>query len=196
MIRQGRSVVDREGVGRVHGLGWHTARARQPWAVDGHPSPVNKPAEASAGRSPALWDTEQVRAHAAGRPVPAVPGEDHPDDLLDEREVAELHNLTVRQFQELRAGSRVNLTIPDPDATPCGVDHWRRATAEAMQVRVDPTAPRPTGTRADRQAVLAAQAAALAGTGNPINISELARRSGVSRMTARNFLRRRHSAAG
>ena len=59
-----------------------------------------------------------------------------------------------------------------------------------MRVRVDPTAPRPTGTRADRQAVLAAQVAALASSGDPMNISELARRSGVSRATARNFLRR------
>lgn len=195
MIRRGRSVVDREGVARLHGLGWHTARARRPWADDGHPQPVNKPAGVPAGRSPALWDTTQVRAHAAGRPVPAIPDEDHPDDLLDEREVATLHNLTVRQFQELRAGSRVNLTIADPDATPYGVDHWRRATAEAMQVHVDPTAPRPTGTRAERQAVLAAQAAALASSGDPVNISELARRSGVSRATARNFLRRPDSSA-
>jgi hypothetical protein len=187
-------VVDREGVGRIHGLGWHTARARKPWADDGHPSPVNRPAGPPVGRSPALWDTMQVRAHTAGRPVPAIPTEDHPDDLLDEREVAALHKLTVRQFQELRAGSRVNLIIPAPDATPYGVDHWRRATAEAMRVRVDPTAPRPTGTRADRRAVLAAQAAALARPGDPVNISELARRSGVSRATARNFLHRLDSA--
>lgn len=196
MIRQGRSVVDREGVGRIHGMGWHTARARRPWADDGHPSPVNKPSGPPADRSPALWDTTQVRAHATGRPVPAITAEDHPDDLLDEREVAALHKLTARQFQDLRAGSRVNLTIPDPDATPYGVGHWRRATAEVMRVRVDPTAPRPTGTRADRLAVLAAHAAALARSDGPTNISELARRSGVSRATARNFLRGIDSATG
>jgi hypothetical protein len=204
VIRHGRSVVDREGVGHLHGLPWHTARRRKPWSQPGHPRPINEPSDdrrlggdLRRGGDPALWDTEQVKAYAAGRSVPEIDSANHPDDLLDAREVAALHGLTARQFHFVRNDNRVSLTIPAPDATPYGVAHWRRATAEAMQLRApraesgEPSTSsdaRRYGRRAEQRARLVAEAAIMAAPGNPINISELARRADVSRITARRFL--------
>lgn len=193
MIRHGRSVVDREGVGTLHGLPWHTARRRTPWADPGHPPPVNQPPGGPRrGKVPALWDTEQAQAYAAGEPVPEIDAEDHPDDLLDDREVAALHGLTTRQFHRINTDNRISVTIPEPDAAPYGVAHWRRAIAEAIHLRVDTDEFPRYGPRAERretlEAVASAMTSAMAKPGEPINISELARRAGVSRMTARAFL--------
>jgi hypothetical protein len=196
VIRRGRSVVDREGVGRLHKLSWDVARRVMPWAEPDHPRPVNQPeGEPPRRRVRALWDTEQARAYAVGRTVPEIDVIDHPDDLLDDREVAALHGLTTGQFHRIRNDNRISVTIPEPDATFYGVAHWRRVTAEAMRLHApradatEPREPRRYGPRAERREILAAEASAMAETGKPINISELARRAGVSRMTARAFLR-------
>jgi hypothetical protein len=189
VIRHGRSVVDREGVGQLHGLSWHTARRRKPWANPGHPPPVNQPpGEPRRGKVPALWDTAQAQAYASGQRVPEIDAEDHPGDLLDDREVAALHGLTTRQFHRITTDNRISVTIPDPDAAPYGVAHWRRATAEKMRLRVDPDDFPRYGPRAERKETLEAVATAMADSGEPMNISELARRAGVSRMTARAFV--------
>lgn len=196
MIRYGRSVVDREGVGRLHTLPWHVARRVRPWAEPDHPRPVNQSeGEPRRPRVPALWDSKQAKAYATGRTIPTIDVADHPDDLLDDREVAALHGLTTSQFHRIHNDNRISVTIPDPDAAPYGVAHWRRATAEAMRLRAPradrdhPTEHRRYGPQAQRRETLAAMATAMAQPGKQINISELARRAGVSRMTARAFLR-------
>jgi len=128
--------------------------------------------------------------------VPALPRDDHPDDLLDAVEVAELRGVTLRQFNDARMDNRVNLDVAPPDAHPCGVAHWRRATAEAMQLRVDePNRHRPTRAEsADRHRRLAETLAAMAAAGEvdsygrPRNTSEFARRADVTRVTATRFL--------
>ena len=37
-----------------------------------------------------LWDGEQIDAYTAGEPVPPLPAQDSPDDLLDRNEAANL----------------------------------------------------------------------------------------------------------
>lgn len=197
MIRHGREVVDQRGVAALHGLPMHTARRQQPWAHPEHPRPVNlAPGERPRRGRPTLWDREQARAFADGEPVPPIPDGEDPDDLLDAVEVAALHDMSLRQFNDARLDNRVDLDIPPPDARPCGVEHWRRATAETMRVRVDkPNRHRPTRAEsAERRRRLIATLEAMAAAGEvdddglPRNRTEFARRANVSRVTANRFL--------
>jgi hypothetical protein len=57
---------------------------------------------------------------------------DHPDDLLDAVEVAELHGMSLRQFNDARFDNRVELKIPAPDAYPRGVELECRAATIHM----------------------------------------------------------------
>lgn len=197
MIRHGREVVDQRGVAALHGLSWHTARRAKPWAHPEHPPPVNlKPGERPRRERPTLWDRAQARAFARGQPLPAIPDDDHPDDLLDAVEVADLHGMSLRQFNDARLDNRVELEVTAPDAYPCGVEHWRRATAETMRLRVEePKRHRPTRAEsAERRRRLETTLAAMAAAGEvdddgmPQNKAEFARRANVTRVTANRFL--------
>lgn len=197
MIRHGREVVDQRGVAELNDLPWHTARQDRPWAHPDHPQPVNlKPGERPRRGRPTLWDRDQARAFARSRRIPAIPNDAHPDDLLDAVEVAALHGMSLRQFNDARLDNRVDLDIPPPDAHPCGVEHWRRATAETMRVRVDkPNRHRPTHAESAerrRRLITTLEAMTAAGEvdhhGLPRNTAEFARRANVTRVTATRFL--------
>lgn len=123
MIRNGRPVLDRFEVGQVHGLTPAQATRQRPWAEPGHPAPVNQP----GGRKGALWDAAQVRAHVAGEPIPPLPDEDAPDDLLDADEVGERAGIATKTvLRYIPLGT----IIPAPDTTIHGQPHWRRQTIE------------------------------------------------------------------
>lgn len=125
MIRAGRRALDRHGVGAAHGMSESEMTRRRPWAQDGHPAPVNKP----AGRRGGLWDEEQVRAHVAGEPIPALPTVDDPGDLLDAAEAAELAGLSLVVW--INYGNRPERLTPEPDEEVGGQPHWRRGTIAA-----------------------------------------------------------------
>lgn len=186
MIRHGRTALDSHGIADLHGLTFRTARIRKPWAQPGHPRPINGRDGRPAPGTTCLWDAEQARAYAAGEPVPPMPGQDHPLDLLDATEAAAMHDVTLRRFVGLVRDHR----LPPPDTSPHGVDHWRRSTVETMSPRVDnPVRRRPT--RAESAALrtrLDNTAAAIGLASRPVTISELTRTTGVTRVTARNYL--------
>lgn len=196
MIRHGRDVVDQRGVAALHHLPWPVTPDRRPWTFPDHPPPVNmRPGERPRRGRPTLWDRAQAEAFARGRRVPTLPHNDHPGDLLDAVEVAELRGMSLRQFNDARMDNRVHLDVAPPDAHPCGVAHWRRATAETMRLRVDePNRHRPTlAESADRHRRLTETLAAMAADevdshGRPRNVSEFARRANVTRVTADRFL--------
>lgn len=126
MIKAGRKVLDRMGVGAAHSLSEAAAARTRPWASPGHPSPVNKP----GGRKGGLWDQEQVHAYIAGGPVPALPTEADPDDLLDASEAAQfagIAEVTWTRYVE-RGG-----IVPEPSGEVSGQRHWRRAVLEAWK---------------------------------------------------------------
>lgn len=192
VIRCRRSVVDQHGIAQLHGLPFHTARRRRTWAQPGHPPPVNlSPGERPRTGRPALWDHEQAAAYAQGRPIPPIPHRDHPDDLLDAWEVAAAHEVPVERLRRAVKDGRV----ASPDATPCGVDHWRRATAATVQLRVaNPQhhVPSPAES-AEVQRRLVDELRAMTEAGLPLNKSELARRARVTRATVYRFLNRQAS---
>lgn len=200
MIRHGREVVDQRGIAALHGLPWHTARRLKPWSHQAHPAPVNLlPGERARRGRPTLWDRAQATSFALGEPVPPIPEIAHPDDLLDAVEVADLRGVSLRQLTEARA--YLGSEVPPPDACPCGVEHWRRAVAATMNLRVAaPDRHRPSRAEsADRRKRLEATLAAMTAAGEvdvdglPLNTSEFARRSRVTRVTAQRFLSGRQS---
>lgn len=125
MIRNGRRAVDRAGLAQLHGLSASQLARRRPWTDPGHPAPVNAP----GGRKGGLWDEEQVRAHVAGDPVPPLPSDDHPADLLDLSEFAALIDVEPGTL----AIYVTDGLAPAADETISGQPHWRRDTIESFQ---------------------------------------------------------------
>lgn len=194
MIRAGRDVVDRSGIGELHGMTERQARRYKPWAADGHPASVT-PRGGHQGY-PELWDREQAEAFAQGAPVPEVPdARDHradtPEDLLDRFEAAEVAEVKSVTWEMGHQRGRT----PEPDAEPFGVPHWHRRTVEAYRAKRGQlrTAPhpggRPPGTPARRppgevRAAIGVYLAEAAHAGTPVTTAEAARRAGVHYTTA------------
>lgn len=122
MIKAGRRVLDRAGVGAAHGLTRSAAARHRPWAATGHPQPVNRP----GGRRGALWDEEQVLAFVAGEQIPPLPEESQAGDLLDAAEAAEFAGITEQTWTRyLERG-----LIPEPSDEVYEQRHWRRDVLE------------------------------------------------------------------
>lgn len=195
MIRTGREVVDTMGIAALHGLAVQTAARRKPWDQPGHPMPVNKDsARPGRGGRKRLWDFVQAAAHASGLAIPPLPEVDSPDDLLDAAEVAAVRGMPVATFNGLvKAGK-----LAEPDAAPCGVPHWRRATAAAMRrgpgAGVSRSAaqgrPRSEEAAGIEQLLQDALARVPRSRDGRVNQAALAREAGVSRLTARRFVQR------
>ncbi|MFC7650655.1 hypothetical protein ACFQX6_67585 [Streptosporangium lutulentum] len=122
MIRAGRTVVDAEGLARLHGVSLATAKRHQLFDDATLPAPV------SAARK-RLWDREQAQAHAANDPIPPLPDTDCDDDLLEAAEAAQLWEIAVENWNRYVAQKRA----PERTETVCGVDHWRRDVVVTYQ---------------------------------------------------------------
>ncbi|MFD0207474.1 MULTISPECIES: hypothetical protein [Saccharothrix] len=191
MIRYGRSVVDRRGVARACGvtLAAFTGKRRRPapWREPDFPAPVNLHPDSPPRTR--LYDHAQVTAYVQGLTVPDLPVEDHPLDLLTEREAADRLGKTIVAFRAAEGSA----WFPAPDARPCGVKHWHRSTLDQLVFPgkgAGAGRPRGDGTRPlPRQRMRAHLTAALA-AGEVPSAAELARLSDVGITTARAFLRR------
>lgn len=181
VIRQGRDVVDRAGIAALHQYSFSSARDLAIWNWPGHPTPVTGGTRLHGGRARRrLWDREQAAAFAEDRPVPRLPTDDQPGDLLDTDEVTASRGLAPRTVAQQTAAGY----FPPPDATPYGVAHWRRDTLEraARQpprqgARTDRAPSSPTGTAQQRvQAVLETNPSA--------TLAEIMTQARVSRPTA------------
>lgn len=181
VIRQGRDVVDRAGIAALHQYSFSRARDLAIWHWPGHPAPVTGGTRLHGGRARRrLWDRAQAAAFAEGQPVPHLPTEDQPGDLLDTDDVTACRGLAPRTVaQQVTAGY-----FPPPDATPYGVAHWRRDTLE----RVARQAPR-QGARTDRAPSSPAgppqqRVQAVLDTSPYATLSEIMAQARVSRPTA------------
>jgi hypothetical protein len=119
MIPHGRTAIDRAGVARIYGRALGTLSNTTPHLAEGFPERLNP--EASRNW---LWDEEQVQAHRDGRPIPPLPQDPHPEDLLDDKEAAAYAGLRFSTWRAYISEGRI-------EATPvnvCGVRHWKRGT--------------------------------------------------------------------
>jgi len=143
MIRAGRDVVDRLQIAALANMSPSVAAKRKPWNADGHPKPITT-YRPTNGR-PAMWDKEQAEAFAAGLPVPQLPEQDDPDDLLDRFEAAELAGMTPVAWESAYHQDRF-----PKDTEKLGVPVWRRRTVEAIRDN-PPVFKKPKGPTGNRQ---------------------------------------------
>ncbi|MFI1869685.1 DNA-binding protein [Streptomyces jumonjinensis] len=135
---------------------------------------------------PILYDAAQVTAYLTGTPIPTLPDEPHPDDLLTDAEYAAVVGISA---------STVRDAAPHDPGIARHDRRWRtRAQAEARATR--PPGPRgrppgardrtPRGPRPDPRTaeVTAELAAAAAGDRPAVTTAEIARRYEVSERTA------------
>ncbi|PZG20624.1 helix-turn-helix transcriptional regulator [Nonomuraea aridisoli] len=124
MIPAGRDAVDGVGAAEILGISPQTFRNRRVAAREGFPRPFNPGA-----RKP-LYDRASVEAYRDGRRLPTWPvgTREHPDDLLDGPEAAEVLGIEYGTLRHYKAEGRLQAT----DVV-CGVPHWRRAALAARR---------------------------------------------------------------
>jgi hypothetical protein len=127
MIPRGRPVVDAAGAAAILGMAYKTFRNTSAAHQPGFPDPVNP------GRRKALYDEAQVRAYAARAQPPDLPAGDHPRDLLDEQDAAELLGVAYATVRKDRQIGR----LPEPVIV-CGLAHWPRATLQQVPTTMRP----------------------------------------------------------
>ncbi|RJQ66162.1 hypothetical protein D5S17_35640 [Pseudonocardiaceae bacterium YIM PH 21723] len=135
MIRYGRTVIRVQDVAKLHDLSMTAFTGlrgrRPPWDDEAYPDPANldplaeDPKDRVPPRTP-LFDEDQAKAYAAGKPIPPLPVQDHPKDLLTERDAAAYRQESLEDF---RAHVK-SLRVPEADEKVLGVLHWRRETLD------------------------------------------------------------------
>ncbi|MYS81039.1 hypothetical protein [Embleya scabrispora] len=121
MIRANHQAIDTQDALTIYGISLRTFRRRMNTPTPDQPTPIN-PTHGSRGHRQ-LWDAEEIRAHAEGRPLPPHTTEDHPQDLLDRTEIATLINIHPDTFAK-------DPYAPPPDHTIYDIPHWYRHTIE------------------------------------------------------------------
>ncbi|MFD9850514.1 DNA-binding protein [Streptomyces parvus] len=139
-------------------------------------------------KRPLLYDAAQVDAHLSGEPVPALPTEPDPSDLLTDAEAGAIAGVTA---STIRADATTGLIAPGRELY--GRRWWTRAEADARAGRQTQYKGRTPGAtdktpRSRRPSPKAAQIAAEveraeAGHRGPIDADILAAQYGVSRRT-------------
>jgi hypothetical protein len=120
MIPRGRPVVDAAGAAEMLGVSYKAFRNTVGQA-EGFPPPVNP------GRRKLLYDLEQVKAYRDGQPLPELPAGEHPDDLLDEHDAAQLLGVEYATVRKDR-----NLGRLPEHVVVCGLVHWPRRVLERV----------------------------------------------------------------
>ncbi|WP_053627373.1 hypothetical protein [Streptomyces sp. XY511] len=187
MIPRGRPALDIHEVAARAGVSVATWRRRHHAAF----AAAVKPLPGSA--RPLLYDAAQVDAHLAGKPLPALPAGQHPDDLLTDAETGTVAGISA---STVRADAVTGLI--DRGTERHGRRWWTRAAAEARAGRQTQYKGRTTGardlaprkTQADPRVHEVAHllAAVEAGTARPVTAAELAERYSVSTRTAERLI--------
>ncbi|MCX5115117.1 hypothetical protein OOK13_43095 [Streptomyces sp. NBC_00378] len=194
MIRAGRAALVRTlaDLATAAGKTPKTFSNQKLHKLPGHPEPIS-----SLRARVLLWDGEQIDAYRAGLPVPPLPVQDSPDDLLDRNEAADLVGVAPRTWDRY-----ANLPGMQPRPAPvdaAGVEHWRRGDVlEWLEARPGPgSSPgRPAGSRETTpRAGLSVRAAELLAREPTITAARAASELGVTADTAQRALARARTAA-
>jgi hypothetical protein len=119
MIRAGRAHLVRTlaEAAQAEGVPLGTFRNKKLHRRPQYPKPIS-----SEKARVLLYDSEQLDAFLAGKPVPQLPGRDHADDLLDRNEAPALLGLSTRSWESYKAdpGLAEHLVLVKD------VEHWPR----------------------------------------------------------------------
>ncbi len=169
MIRRGRPVITPGEVAQRAGVALRTWRRRDQPEFEKRVRPLLE------GRY-IIYDLAQTLAYLDGKPIPALPAEDHPDDLLSDKDVAAALNVSVSTVQAYRAQGYLPQGTHPKDAdgqdvtsirvTPRRDVEQRRATLPAD--RTPGRRGRPVGSAA-REEAAALLASGKARTGTDVN---------------------------
>ncbi|MFJ7159226.1 DNA-binding protein [Streptomyces sp. NPDC101118] len=187
MIPHGRPTLDLTGVAERAGVSLST------WRRQHHDAFATAVQPLPGSARPLLYDAAQVEAHLAGKPLPLLPAESHPEDLLTDAEVGQVAGLSASTVRS----DAVNGLI-EPGIERHGRRWWTRAQAEARASRPTQYKGRTPGAK-DKQprtvrpnphlADVAVQLAeAATGRLAPVTAAELAERFEVSVRTAERLL--------
>lgn len=186
MIPHGRPALTLHDVAARAGLSLSTWRRTRHAAFTAAVQPLPGSAR------PLLYDQEQTDAHLAGTPVPPLPQDPHPADLLTDIEVGEVTGLSA---STVRADAVTGLL--DPGVELYGRRWWTRAAAETRAARpaqyrgrtpgAKDRAPRRTAPDPRIPEIVAALAAADHG-GPVVTAQGLAARYDVSTRTAERLI--------
>ncbi|MET9162097.1 hypothetical protein ABZX56_30615 [Streptomyces parvulus] len=128
MIRAGRAHLARtlSDLARAEGRSLAAFKKSKLHKQAGHPGPISSPTARVL-----LWDAEQTEAFRSGQPVPLLPGDDDPEDLLDQHEAAALVGLSPRSWEVHKKHAElvkhmVLVRGQEPPDDFRGVEHWPR----------------------------------------------------------------------
>jgi len=146
------------------------------------------------GGRPLFYDAAQVIAHINGEPVPRVPTDPSPDDLLTDEEVAKIRGVDAATVRADAAEGRMNKGVLVHDRRLWTREAAEQRAAEPAQYRGRTPGTRNRNPRPDRDArapeVAAELEAAAAGTRGPVTRAEVAERYRVNGVTADRIINR------
>lgn len=186
MIPHGRPALDLDSVAQRAGVSPSTFGRNHAKAFKAAVKPL------PGSKRPLLYDAAQVDAHLAGKPVPALPTEPDPSDLLTDAEAAAIAGVTA---STIRADATTGLIAPGRELY--GRRWWTRADAEARAARPKQYKGRTPGardktprTRPDHRTaeVVTELERAEAGRRAPVTADELAEFYEVSTRTAERIM--------
>ncbi|MFJ2819477.1 hypothetical protein [Streptomyces sp. NPDC087294] len=135
MIRAGRQHLVRTlaDLAAEEGLTLGYYRKKRAYKEPGHPKPISSPTSRVL-----LYDGAQTDAYRASEPVPALPTDDLPDDLLDLHEAAALVDLAPRSWEVHKNGESLARHVvlvrgKNPPEDLRGVEHWPRRAVLAWK---------------------------------------------------------------
>lgn len=188
MIPRGRPTLDLAGVAALAGVSLSTWQRHHHAAFKAAVRPL------PGSQRPILYDAEQVEAHLAGKPVPQLPTDPHPDDLLTDTEAGAVAGVTASTIRADAAAGRMDKGIERH-----GRRWWTRAAATARGEREPQYRGRKPGSkdkaprvRPDHRVAEVADelAAAAAGRRGPVTATEVADHYAVSLRTAERIVAR------
>lgn len=192
MIPHGRPALDIHGLAERAGVSLSTWRRRHQAAFKAAVQPL------PGSLKPVLYDAAQVDAHLSGKPLPALPTQPHPGDLLTDAEAGAIAGVTA---STIRSDAVTGLISPGQELH--GRRWWTRADAEARATRPTQYKGRTPGardktprTRPDHRVVevIAELDRAAAGHRVPVTTEELAELYGVSTRTAERVIAKARAA--
>ncbi|MFJ8955344.1 hypothetical protein ACIRO1_35170 [Streptomyces sp. NPDC102381] len=127
MIRAGRRDVVQNSADLAEAMGFasiKTFRNKKPFDAEGFPAPISPP-EAKTK----LWDGEQIAAHLAGAPVPALPDVDDDEDLLERTEAAAFLSVSPKTWDSYKKDRRIAPHLEKAG----GVEHCPRGALRAYR---------------------------------------------------------------
>ncbi|MFL0028526.1 DNA-binding protein [Streptomyces sp. NBUL23] len=196
MIPHGRPALDLDSVAERAGVSPATFGRRHAAAFKAAVRPL------PGSKRPLLYDAAQVDAHLAGEPLPALPTEPDPSDLLTDAEAGAVAGVTA---STIRSDATTGLIAPGRELY--GRRWWTRAEADARAARQTqfkgrtpgatdktPRSRRPKGPTADDIAAEVERAGA--GYRGQVDADAIAAQYGVSRRTVERAIAKVRAAKG